>query len=131
MSFVSLIGYHEGFLEVKVIVKTGLKTKKEAEQLGNSAELFKCRLYDDRMVIGSGRVNINIEEEEFYQFRVCFLEAEEIKMKGNVVSEDDYKCISWKEALEYLKGNNKSIYNYFNLEAYYYITYEEGEPFIL
>lgn len=131
MNFITTIGYHDAYFEVEIVVHQNSKTKKEAEKIGNENDLYKAMFYDDKIMVGKGEkiFTIHKSDKDLYQFRICFLTEEEIQNKGNIVSFEDYKNISWDEALQYFCKEYKEFSLPFSLESYYYTVYENEVVF--
>lgn len=131
MNFITTIGYHDAYMEVEIIVHKNSKTKDEAEKIGNNNDLSKVMFYHDKLTVGKGEKTFAIHKNDnhLYQFRVCFLTDEEIQNKSYMVSSEDYKNISFDEAIQYFNDYYKKFTLPFSLESYYYGVYENEVVF--
>ena len=128
MTYLSTVGYHDGELEVEVVIADNLKSLEEAKSVGASSPLNLAVFKEDTLVIGKGEHAIVISKEatNLYQFRLCRRMDELIKAKKGV-TEEDYENISWDEAAHYVKTETRKCTLPFSLESYYYGFYEKSE----
>lgn len=119
--YFTTVGLHDGNFEMEILVHLSAKTKEEAEIIGNSDKFHIGYLYDDKLVIKGEILTIKKEETDKYQIRVC-------KEWKPVVSHEDYKELTWDEAIKYLiEEDNRTLP--LTLESYYYGTFDT-HPFL-
>lgn len=112
------IGLHDGHLEMQVLVGTR-NNKKEAESIAKSSRYHIAYLDKEKLKFKNKNLVIRKEQTDQYQFRICLDESK------THVTDDDYKDISWDEAIQFLiNDRNGNISFPFSLESYYYSILE-------
>ncbi len=112
----TFIGYHDGHLQVEIMVAKDIENKVKAEFIAESEEFDKIYVYKNRILISEDIV-IKKDEIEKYKFKVC-------RTPKIVVSDEDYQEISWDEALNFLTEDN-GFELPFSLEAFNYKVCED------